>query len=91
MDTNNIDVMNLTLADLTQADPPPRSTNGGYLGLSGKFKELIRQTPGVWYEYPKLVTSRSVAPGEGFEWTQRVVRDADGKRLGLRLYGRYTG
>lgn len=91
IDTNNIDVMNLTLDDLVQADPPPRERGSGYLGLAGKFKQLIKETPGVWYEFPKIVSSRSITQTDNYEWTQRTVYDADGKRLGLRLYGRYTG
>lgn len=90
-DTWTLNPQTLTLADLTQSDPPPVARRGQAQGLQSKFQDLIRQNPGVWYEYPKLVGSRGTSRGTGFEWVQRTVKDDNGKILGLRLYARYVG
>lgn len=91
----DIDPTTLTLADLKQTDPPPAKRRGSTLGLVGKFRELIKQNPGVWYEYPKLVSSRGSATTHNadgnYEWVQRTVKDDQGHNIGLRLYCRYTG
>lgn len=80
----------LTLADLTAAEPPAVLRGTGYTGLAGKFKQLIKTTPGIWYKYPKLVTSRSISKDRNFQWTQRNVTAENGKRM-LQLYARYIG
>lgn len=84
----------LTLADLVAGDPPQKltSVNGRPFGLRGKFKELIRQTPGVWYEFPVITRSglgESNQNPDGYEWTTRTVM-VDGKRM-MKVWARYVG
>lgn len=94
MSDTPINLATLSLADLKASDPPPAGTNfnGRPPGLRRKFKELIKQAPGVWYEYP-LVTTGGLGESnnntDGFQWTTRSEVNGDGKRM-IRTWGRYN-
>ena len=94
-DTSTPNPATLTLADLKAGDPPPKNhyNAGRPPGLMAKFKDLLREAPGVWYEYPILTRSgvgQSNNNTEGYEWTTRSETNGNGKKV-VRVYGRFVG
>jgi hypothetical protein len=92
-ETNTLTPDTLTLSTLTQSDPPPKgSMRKPSWGMVSAFKKALVHDPGVWYEFPTISKSGiGQANGGGYEFTTRAQYDEDGKRLGVKVWGRYVG